>query len=521
MTALRRFSIQTQLLALVVIFTVGVGILTWVAAMKQESNIMSERQIANKSVVEVALGIVEDFGNMEKAGIITREQAQQAAVDAVKQLRYAGEEYFWINDMHPNMVMHPFKPELDGTDLTDNADPNGKHLFVEFVNVVESDGAGYVDYMWPKPGFDDPQPKISYVAGYEPWGWVIGSGVYVDDVSSAAWSASLWVLAAGGIVILIGLAASWVVARSIRAQLREAKDLLMSNGSSGRLPVGQSRTELEQLYVALNATLDRSEDVTARVRSTVGGLNRSADRLAATSEQIAAGARETTEQTARVSASAQQVSTGMDMVASSTQQMGASIGEIAQSTNSVAQIASEAVGLAQQTNESVAALGQSSAEIGSVVKVITAIAEQTNLLALNATIEAARAGEAGKGFAVVAGEVKELAEETSRATGDISARVESIQAAVAQAASEIAQIGETIGRINDFQSTIASAVEEQNATAAEMARSVSDSADGGRQIAVAIHEMQQYAEKTHTDLEEIRAAARELATLAGTLESSV
>jgi methyl-accepting chemotaxis protein len=158
---------------------------------------------------------------------------------------------------------------------------------------------------------------------------------------------------------------------------------------------------------------------------------------------------------------------------------------------------------------------------GSVVKVITTIAEQTNLLALNATIEAARAGEAGKGFAVVAGEVKELAEETARATGDISGRVESIQVAVRQAAAEIAQIGETIGRINDFQATIAGAVEEQNATAAEMATSVAHAADGGRQIAVSLDEMQAAAQRTNQDLESIRAAARQLADLAGELEGSM
>src|SRR5690606_17952817 len=116
-----------------------------------------------------------------------------------------GEEYFWINDMHPTMIMHPFKPELDGTDLTDDADPDGKHLFVEFVKAVEAAGAGFVDYQWPKPGADAPQPKISYVAGYEPWGWVIGSGVYVDDVRTVAVAEAGKLLLSGlGIIVVIG-----------------------------------------------------------------------------------------------------------------------------------------------------------------------------------------------------------------------------------------------------------------------------------------------------------------------------
>lgn len=520
-SGLVKLSIRTRLMVLLVLFTLGVAGLTWITALKQESSIMAERQAATRSVVQVALGVVEYFGGLEQSGQLTEAQAQKAAMDAVRDLRYSGDEYFWINDMHPTMVMHPFKPELDGTDLTENVDPNGKHLFVEFVNEVKAHGAGFVDYLWPKPGASAPQPKVSYVAGYAPWGWIIGSGVYVDDVETAAFAASMWVLAGGGVVLLIVVLVSWIVERSIRRQITDARELLESGDPTTRLPVGAGKTELEQLAVALNATLDKSMAVTGNVRKAISQLNESADRLVSSSEQIAANAERTTQQSVEVVTTAQEVATGIDVVAGSTQQMGASIGEIAENTHSVARIAGDAVALAEATNRAVAELGRSSAEIGSVVKVITTIAEQTNLLALNATIEAARAGEAGKGFAVVAGEVKELAEETARATGDISARVESIQSAVQQAATEIDQIGETIGRINDFQATIAGAVEEQNATAAEMASSIAQAADGGRQIANSVGVMQESARQTHNDLEAIRSAARQLADLAGELEGSM
>ena len=166
-------------------------------------------------------------------------------------------------------------------------------------------------------------------------------------------------------------------------------------------------------------------------------------------------------------------------------------------------------------------LGESSAQISSVVKVITSIAEQTNLLALNATIEAARAGNAGKGFAVVASEVKELAQETARATGGISDRVEAIQAAVEQAAGEIAQISVTIAQINDLQVTIAGAVEEQTATTSAMAQTVSTVADGGRSIAQSLREVQAASEATAEEIDAIRGAASELAATSRQLQSTV
>ncbi|WP_129337591.1 methyl-accepting chemotaxis protein [Cellulomonas endophytica] len=514
-------SLTARLALLVVAVAVGVLAVTGVAARQAYTSALEDRKAATRQVVETALGVVARYGDLAASGALTEAEAQAAAVDTVRTLRYSGEEYFWINDLGPTMVVHPVKPELDGTDLSGIEDPDGLHLFEEFVRVVEADGSGFVAYQWPKPGEEAPQPKVSYVAGYEPWGWVVGSGTYVDDVRTAA-TAEVVRLLLVGLLVVVGVGAVALgVARSVVRPVRGATALLESGDRRTRLPEGEGRTELERLAVALNANLDRSAEVVDGVQGAVGRLQQAAERLVATSDVVTGEAERAEQRTAQVVSAARDVSSGIDTVATGTDEMGASITEIAQNAQSAARVAGEAVSVAEATNRTVALLAESSAEIGSVVKVITAIAEQTNLLALNATIEAARAGEAGKGFAVVAGEVKELASETARATGDIAVRVDAIQTAASQAAQEITHIGAIITSINDYQVTIAGAVEEQTATTSAMAASVARAADGGREIAATIDEVGDASRRTTAELEGVRAAARELVATAQELGRTI
>jgi methyl-accepting chemotaxis protein len=328
-------------------------------------------------------------------------------------------------------------------------------------------------------------------------------------------------------VLLIGLlfavALSLYVAKLLVAAVRKVSYVLegLAEGDLTRPADVASDDEVGRMARALNRATTNLRGIVAAVSNSADTVAGSSEELTSVSGQIGASAEETAAQAGMVSAAAEQVSDNIRTVAAASEEMDASIREIAQSAAEAVRVAGTAVDLAESANGTVTKLGMSSTEIGDVIKVITSIAEQTNLLALNATIEAARAGEAGKGFAVVANEVKELAQESARATEDISRRIEMIQADSTAVGSAITQISEVIGRINSFQTTIASAVEEQTATTAEMGRNVAEAATGANEIARNISTVAAAADTTTGGVTESRHAAADLARMATDLQQLV
>ncbi|MFI5496074.1 methyl-accepting chemotaxis protein [Actinoplanes sp. NPDC051859] len=458
--------VTARLAALTLIAALSIVIMLVASNISTRNNLVEERERQTQQLVETAIGVVDGYIAREATGELTREQAQKQAAAALKVLRYDTNNYFWINDMSPRMIMHPVKPELDNTDLSDDADPNGKHLFVEMVNVVKKQKSGFVEYEWSKPGSDSPQPKVAYVQGVPNWGWVVGSGVWVDDIDNAAFAAARGAGIAGGVGLVLLIIVAWRSVRRITTALgavRRTLERVAAGDLTARVDLG-GNDDLARMAAAVDTAVANNREIIHQLHGAAETLSAHSTQLEAASAEITQVTAGTAEQAHSMNEASGEMTLQVTTMASGAEEMHASIAEIARNASDAALIASDAVTVARTASDSIGRLGTSSAEIGNVIALIDAIAKQTNLLALNATIEAARAGEHGKGFAVVATEVKDLANETAKATAQVVERITVIQNDTGSAVQAIERITGVIEQINDYQTTIAAAVEEQAAT---------------------------------------------------------
>jgi len=511
MLALNRLSVSRRLGTLVVCAVLGMMVLITLFMLSERALIMQERQISVRQTVEAAHGLVVYYHDQASKGVITEDEAKKQAMEAIRPLRYSGAEYFWINDMQPRMLMHPIRPDLQGQDLSGNKDPTGLLLFMEFVKTVQKDGAGFVSYMWPKPGSEKPVEKVSYVKGFAPWGWVIGSGVYVDTVQSVFVSRlvqlGLITLVLAGVLVVISL----VLARSILRQLGADPELL--NGITHRIAQGDLAVEIPR------ATHEHSvlHGIQAMRDSVVGIVTR----VRQGSESVATASAEIAQGNHDLSARTEQQASALEETAASMEQLGSTVRQNADNARQANQLAVNASSVAQQGGEVVAevvstmrGINDSSKKIADIISVIDGIAFQTNILALNAAVEAARAGEQGRGFAVVASEVRSLAGRSAEAAKEIKAlitdsveRVEQGSALVDKAGVTMTEVVTAIRRVTDIMGEISAASSEQST--------------GVSQVGDAVTQMDQATQQNAALVEQMAAAAGSLNSQARELVDAV
>ena len=423
----------------------------------------------------------------------------------------------------PVMAMHPTNPKLEGQDLSATKDPDGKALFNEMVSVAKTRGAGLVDYRWPKPGSADPVPKISYVQLFQPWGWIIGTGVYIDDIESEF---RQLLVKTGSIALLIcGLLATLVllISRSVTQPMEQVVQAL-DNIASGEGDLTQhldahGHDELTQLANSFNQFEDKLRQLISRLSEAAGTLDQSSDELDQISQRGQQQSQSQAQQMDLVATAVNQVTYAVQDVARNAEQASTEVRNAEQQAHEgnscILSSMSQIEQLSATIDNAVAvirSLASESTQIGSVLEVIRSIAEQTNLLALNAAIEAARAGEQGRGFAVVADEVRHLAQRTQQSTQEIQGMIERLQsnseAAVrviddsshaAQltieqarlASSNLEQITGTLGNLNALNSSIASATLQQSHVVDDINQNVTQAASLAQEAAMAAEQTSQ------------------------------
>jgi methyl-accepting chemotaxis protein len=517
----RRLSLLTFL---VVIALTGTGI---TLLHKTENSLRADIADQTRHVVEQAVSLAAHYHALASSGKMPEEDAKQAASAAIGALRYGNGGYFWVHDMQPRMVMHPINPALNGQDLSTLKDPQGLLLFAKMTDLVRASGEGMLDYMWARNGSDKPVPKISYVKGFAPWGWVVGSGVYTDDIDAEVhdllWQIILYSL---GPVLLV-LLALYGIGRSISRPLQQiTEDIhhiadgnynVQITGSELKTEIGElaraaitfreSGIKLQQMSEQAQAETQREAARAHKVAEITREFERTISRILSDlrgealemnkyAKSLDGAASATTQQAQGVVASAQDSSSSVATVASATEELSASVQEITRQVHGASQTANSAVSKAHQTTETMGRLSEAAERIGNIVSIISEIAGQTNLLALNATIEAARAGEAGKGFAVVASEVKNLASQTAKATEDITSQIEAMRGVVHTSSSAIGEVVTTISSMDSITSTIAAAVEQQGAATLEISRNIQRASASTQSVTQSIAVVAESVEQT-------------------------
>jgi methyl-accepting chemotaxis protein len=520
---LQKFTIGKKLLLITAVFsTVLVGMTTFML-LDMRSGMVEDRRAKLRALVEAAVNTVNRYGDLAATGKMPAEEAQKTALAVLAGMNFDGKNYFLVFDRNGILKMHPSRKDDIGHNMLDPKHETSAN-YIGYLNAANTQAPleGFSVFIGRRPGSTvNDTPKLFLSAFDKHWGWVVTTGIFLDDVNALFLSRATWT--AGFVVagLALSLLLTMLLGRSITRPLNRMVNALEELGTgrfdaevshdNGQTEIGRlSRAFLqfrdrmreteelrarqmdaeEQAKVERRNAMSRvADEFDAAVGSVVESLFGEVERTSRTVAQLSKSAEASSTGTGRVDGAAHAVSENIQTVASDTAELSASIGEIGRQIHMTRDIARQTRNTSTQTEERVAALSDSVEAIGEIIEIINSIAGQTNLLALNATIEAARAGEAGRGFSVVASEVKALASQTTKATEDIRRNIEAVRDATREAVDAVRAISTSINGLDESAGTIAAAVEEQNAATSEISRNTAVTAEQTRAITQAINEV--------------------------------
>jgi methyl-accepting chemotaxis protein len=543
--------ISYKLLMMIGLSVLGIAAMAAVGLSALWGSMMEDRRVKLQDIVTVAREALEYNHQASLKAGLSEADAMERGKALLHTLRFGKDDYVYAISTQGVAVSNP-NPNVEGKNLMNAADADGV-FFVRQQIELAAKGGGFVSFRFPRAGGGDPLPKLTYSLEYKPYGWLVGAGIYLDDVNAIFWEQArnrailvvLALLVVGGLFYVLGR----TIVNPINAMTMAMRKIAQGDTSTP-IPALERGDEVGAMAQSVQVFKDnmieaerlRSEQEASKagvdserklllarladefergVRSSLDGLAGAASDLQSTSKGMSSTASEASQQATSVAAVAEQASANVQTVAAATEELSSSVSEIGRQVTQSTEIAGQAVAEANRTNVTVQGLSAAAQKIGDVVKLISDIASQTNLLALNATIEAARAGEAGRGFAVVANEVKSLASQTAKATDEISSQVGAMQNATTEAVHAIESIGRTIGAINEITSAISIAVEQQGSATQEIARNVQEAALGTGQVSRNIAAVNDAAEKTGSASNGVLSSAEQLSKQAATLRSDV
>ncbi len=537
MTIFEKLRVSTRMQLLVGLTLIGLLALCFTALLQLKSVMLEDRKQKTQNLVEVGLGIIEHHQKLAAAGKMSEDDAKAAAREALRNLRYQKTDYFFIFDANHKYVLFPTKPEFEGVDKSDMKDAKGKYLVRELV-AAGLGGGGFVDYWFPRPGQQNAEPKLSYAATFAPWGWVIGTGIYIDDIDREYKEIAMLLggisLALLAILSLLGWQIGGSVIRQLGGEPAVAADI-MKQVAAGDLTATIPNARAGSLLHALDGMVVALRKLVTEINSDANRLVDNAATIASASDDVARAAEQQSDATSAMAAAIEELTVSSNHIADSARETSRDSNEAlllsSQGTERVQQatVAIQKISdTVSDTSARIHALEERANQVSSIANVIKDIAGQTNLLALNAAIEAARAGEQGRGFAVVADEVRKLAERTSSATTEIEEMIVGIQSdtvgAVSAMSAALPEVQEGVALAGSASTSLQAIEDGARRTLArvgEVADATMEQSSASTSIAQRVEQIANMVEETTETIRGTAATAHQLEDIAVNLKQSV